>query len=111
HRLEVPALAVLVDFLPRTFDRVLLVVQEVLHEHDHLDLAPLVDAIARPVLHRTKKPELALPVTKHVGLEAGEIADLADREELLDGFGRWTHRSCSARSSRAMSSGTASRAV
>src|SRR5438445_188121 len=44
---------------------------------------PPLDAIPRPVLGRIKEAELALPVPQHVRLEIGELADLADREELL----------------------------
>ena len=107
--LQVAALAMLVHLLPRAFDRVLLVVQQVLHEHDELDLAALIDAIARAILRRAQKAELALPVAQHVRLETGELADLADREEFLNrDRDDWAHRSCSDRSSRAISSGTAS---
>src|SRR6476646_1553970 len=48
--LEIALLAVVIHLLPRALDRVLLVVQQVLHEHDQLHLAPLIDAIARAVL-------------------------------------------------------------
>ena len=92
HDLEVAALAMLVDLLARALDRVLLVVQQMLHEHDQLDLAPLIDAIAGAILRRAEKAELALPIAKHVRLEAGQLADLADREELLNRFRRMGSR-------------------
>src|SRR6185436_1854990 len=82
--LELPRAPVLLDLLPRPFDRVLLRVQQVFHEHDQLDLAPLVHAIARAILGGIEKPELALPIAQHVGFQVGELADLTDREELLD---------------------------
>src|SRR5689334_302852 len=110
---EVALFAMVVHLLPRALDRVFLIVQQMLDEHDQLDLAPLVYAVPRPVLRRTEKPELALPIAQHVRLETGELTDLADRKEFLDGFrlGGRTHRSCSDRSSRAISSGTAFRAA
>src|SRR5437867_1313060 len=85
--LELARAAVLLDFLARAFDRVLLGVQQVLHEHDQLDLAPLVHAIAGAVLGGIQEPELTLPIAQHVRLQVGELADLADREELLNGLG------------------------
>src|SRR6266699_3202514 len=109
--LELARAAVLLDLLARTFDRVLLGVQQVLHEHDQFDLAPLVYAIAGTVLGRIQEPELTLPITQHVRLQVGELADLADREELLDGLGGCAaHRSLpspSAFSSRSIRSLTA----
>src|SRR6266550_815235 len=58
-----------------------------------------------------EKTELALPVAQHVRLQVGELADLADREELLDGLGGCAaHRappSPSAFSSRSIRSLTA----
>src|SRR5260221_9185287 len=100
--------AVLLDLLARAFDRVFLGVQEVLHEHDQLDLAPLVHAIPRAVFGGIEEPELALPVPQHMRLQIGELAYLADREELLDGLRRRAaaHR-VSAFSSRSIRSLTA----
>src|SRR3989454_12463103 len=80
-RLELARPAVLLDLLARAFDRVLLRVEEMLHEHDQLDLAPLVHAVARAVLGWIEEPELALPIAQDVGLQIGELADLADRSE------------------------------
>src|SRR6266545_486977 len=85
--LELTRAPVLLDFLPRAFDRVLLRVQQMLHEHDQLDLAPLVHAVPRAVLGGIQEAELTLPIAQYVRLEIGELADLADREELLDGLG------------------------
>src|SRR5215471_11944712 len=62
HHLQIAALSVLVDLLSRTLDGVLLIVQEMLHQHDQLDLAALVDAIARAVLRGTEEAKLTLPV-------------------------------------------------
>src|ERR687887_1291812 len=105
-RLQLPAAAVLLDLLARPLDRVLLRVQEMLHEHDQLDLAPLVHAVARTVLGGVEEAELAFPVAQHVRLQVGELAHLADREEFLDGV--WgAHRHCSAFSSRSIRSATA----
>src|SRR3989441_99218 len=83
-RLQLARATVLLDLLARPLDRVFLRVQEVLHQHDQLDLASLVHPVARPVLGRVEEAELTLPVPQHVGLQVGELADLADREELLD---------------------------
>src|ERR1044072_8595651 len=108
--LELARAAVLLDLLARAFDRVLLGVQQVLHEHDQLDLAPLVDTIARAVLGGIQESELTLPIAQHVRLQVGELADFADREELLDGLGGCgAHRpsSASAFSSRSIRSLTA----
>src|SRR6266704_1668976 len=105
-RLELPAAAVLLDLLARPFDRVLLRVEEMLHEHDQLDLAPLVDTVPRAVLGGVQEPELALPVPQDVRLQVGELADLADGKEFLDGM-RDAHRHCSALSSRSIRSATA----
>src|SRR2546425_7470422 len=111
--LELAGAAILLDLLARAFDRVFLGVQQVLHEHDQLDLAPLVHTIARAVLGRIEEAELALPVAQHVRLQVGELADFADREELLNRLGRRAaaHRSPSpsALSSRSMRSLTACR--
>src|SRR5438876_1343034 len=67
--LELAGAAILLDLLARAFDRVFLGVQQVLHEHDQLDLAPLVHAIARAVFGRIEEAELALPVAQHVRLQ------------------------------------------
>src|SRR5258708_6019170 len=105
-RFQFARAAVLLDLLARALDGVLLGVEQVLDQHDQLDLAPLVDAVAGAVLRRVQEPELALPVAQHVRLQVGELADLADREELLDRM-RGAHRHCSALSSRSISSATA----
>src|SRR2546425_9430323 len=112
-RLQLARATVLLDFLARALDRVFLRVQEVLDQHDQLDLASLVHPVARPVLGRVEEAELTLPVAQHVGLQVGELADLADREELLDGI--WDAHAppppppphCSAFSSRSIRSPTA----
>ena len=98
--------AVLLDLLSRPLDRVLLGVQQVLDQHDQLDLAALVDAVAGAVLGRIEEPELALPIAEDVRLEVRQRAHLADREELLGG--PWMcHRHCSALRVRSMRSATA----
>src|SRR3989441_3668226 len=111
--LELAGAAILLDLLARAFDRVFLGVQQVLHQHDQLDLATLVHAIARAVLGGIQEAELTLPVAQHVRLQVGELAHLADREELLNRLGRRAaaHRSPSpsALSSRSMRSLTACR--
>src|SRR5690606_16617428 len=56
--LQVPFLAQLEEALLRALDRVLLLVQEVLHEQDQLDLLGTVDPVARPVLRRVQQLEL-----------------------------------------------------
>src|SRR5204862_5629980 len=106
--LELRRAAVLLELLPRAFDRVVLRVQQVFDEHDQLDLTPLVHTVARAVLGGVEKAELALPVAQHVGLEIGQLADFADREKLLNRLGRRSaaHR-LSAFSSRSMRSLTA----
>src|SRR2546421_7298427 len=114
--LELTRAAVLLDLLTRPFDRVFLGVQQVLHQHDQLDLAALIHPVPRAVFRGVQKTELALPVAQHVRLQIGELADLADREELLDGV-RDAHRPppppaplhCSAFSSRSIRSATACR--
>src|SRR6266545_2628776 len=85
--LELTGAPVLLDFLACPFDRVFLRIQQVLHEHDQLDLAPLVYAVPRAVLGGIQEAELTLPIAQDVRLQVGELADLADREELLDGLG------------------------
>src|SRR5512138_2781475 len=49
--------AILIDPLPRAVDGELLGVQEMLHQHDELDLAALVHAIARAVLRGVEEAE------------------------------------------------------
>src|SRR5204862_114516 len=105
-RLEVPAAPILLDFLARSLDGVFLRVEQVLHEHDQLDLAPLVHPVPGPVLGGVQEAELALPVPQYVRLQVGELAHLADRKELLHGMGG-AHRQCSGFSSRSIKSATA----
>src|SRR5881296_373793 len=107
-RLQLARASVLLDLLARALDRVLLGVQQVLDQHDQLDLAPLIHAVARAVLRRVQEPELTLPVAQDVRLEVRQLADLADREEFLHRIG-CAHRQCSAFSSRSMRSATACR--
>src|SRR5437773_1770622 len=102
-RLQVPAAPILLDLLARPLDRVFLGVQQMLHQHDQLDLAPLIHPVAGPVLGGVQEAELALPVPQHVRLQVGELTHLADREELLNGMGD-AHRQCSGLSSRSTSS-------
>src|SRR5437764_15181107 len=90
-RLELARPAKLLDLLAGALDRVLLRVEQVLDQHDQLDLAPLVHPVAGAVLGGVQEPELAFPVAQHVRLEIGELAHLADREELLDRLRR-AHR-------------------
>src|SRR5438093_294198 len=104
--LELARTPVLLDLLACPFDRVFLRVEQVLHQHDQLDLAPLVHPVARPVLGRVQEAELAFPVPQHVRLQVGELTDLADREELLNRMGS-AHRQCSGLSSRSIKSETA----
>src|ERR671931_2413411 len=82
--LQLSRAAILLDLLACAFDRVFLGIEQVLHEHDQLDLATLVHAIARAIFCGIEKAELALPVAQHVRLQIGELADLTDGEELLD---------------------------
>src|SRR3989449_5722404 len=105
-RLELARAPILLDLLALAFDRVFLRIQQVLHQHDQLDLAPLVHPVAGPVLGGVQEPELALPIPQHVRLQVGELTDLADGEELLNGMGR-AHRQCSGLSSRSIKSATA----
>src|SRR5207245_10533003 len=90
--LELTRSPVLLDLLARAIDRVLLGVQEVLHEHDQLDLAPLVDTIPGAVLRGLEEPELTLPVSQHVRLQAGAQAPRPDPQDFLHGM-RSTHAS------------------
>src|SRR5437879_11945669 len=83
--LELTRAAVLLDLLTRPFDRVFLGVQQVLHQHDQLDLASLVHPVSRAVFRGVQEAELALPVAEHVRLQIGELAYLADREEFMAG--------------------------
>src|SRR3989449_4792387 len=105
-RLELPAAPILLDLLARALDRVFLRIEQVLHQHDQLDLAPLVHAVAGPVLGGVQEAELALPVPQHVRLQVGELTHFADRKELLHGMGG-AHRQCSGLSSRSIKSATA----
>src|SRR5437016_7550833 len=107
-RLELPAAPVLLDLLPRALDGVLLRVQQVLDQHDELDLAALVDAVPGAVLGWVQEPELALPIAEHVRVQVGELADLPNREELLNRMGG-AHRHCSALRSRSIRSAIACR--
>src|SRR2546429_9140254 len=104
--LELARAAILLDLLAGALDGVLLRVEQVLDQHDQLDLAPLVHAVAGAILGGVEEAELALPVAQHVRLEIGELAHLADRKELLDGLRR-AHRHCSALRSRSIRSATA----
>src|SRR6187431_1052213 len=61
---KLAALAVIVDLLARAVDCVLLGIKQLLHVHDQLDLASLVNAISGAVLGRMQKLELALPITE-----------------------------------------------
>src|SRR5258706_798721 len=105
-RLELARAPILLDLLARPLNGVFLRVQQVLHQHDQLDLAPLVHPVAGPVLGGVQKTELALPVSQHVRLQVGELTNLADREELLNGV-RGAQRQCSGLSSRSIRSATA----
>src|SRR2546427_5422687 len=104
--LEIPAAPILLDLLAGPLDRVFLRVEQVLDQHDQLDLAPLVHPVAGPVLGGVQEAELALPVPEHVRLQVGELTHFADREELLHGMGG-AHRQCSGLSSRSIKSATA----
>src|SRR5260370_11701431 len=83
-RLELARAAVLLDLLSRPVDGVLLRVQEVLDQHDQLDLAPLVDTVAGAVLGGAQEAGLAFPLPQHLRLEVAELADLAHPAELPD---------------------------
>src|SRR5256714_6574703 len=83
-RLELARAAILLDLLAGALDGVLLGVEQVLDQHDQLDLAPLVHAVAGAVLGGGQKTELAFPVAQHVRLEIGELTHPARRAELLD---------------------------
>src|SRR2546425_8739971 len=106
-RLQVPAAPILLDLLARPLDRVFLGVEQMLHQHDQLDLAPLIHPVAGPVLGGIQEAELTLPVAQHVRLQVGELAHLADREELLNGLGGSAAHRLSAFNSRSMRSLTA----
>src|SRR5574342_508220 len=54
-RLELSGASILLNLGPGTLDRVLLGVEQMLHQHDQLDLAPLVHAIPRAVLGRSEE--------------------------------------------------------
>src|SRR2546421_13010160 len=104
--LELTRAAILLDLLASALDGVLLGVQQVLDQHDQLDLAPLVHTVAGAVLGGVEEAKLAFPVAQHMRLQIRELAHLADREELLDGMRR-AHRHCSALRSRSIRSATA----
>src|SRR3989442_11428415 len=57
-RLELPAPPILLDLLARALDRVFLRIEQVLHYHDQLDLAPLVHAVPCPHLDGVEQSEL-----------------------------------------------------
>src|SRR6266513_6480936 len=82
-RLELTAAPILLDLLARPLDRVFLGVEQVLYQHDQLDLAQLVHPVAGAVFGGVQEAELALPVPQHVRLQVRELAHLADRKELL----------------------------
>src|SRR5437899_12150432 len=84
--LELTRSPVLLDLLTRAIDRVLLGVQQVLHEDDQLDLAPLVDTITGAVLRGIEEPEVTLPVSQHVRLQCGYVADVTALEERRPGM-------------------------
>src|SRR5256885_11189106 len=107
-RLELARAAILLDLLAGALDGVLLGVEQVLDQHDQLDLAPLVHAVAGAILGGVEEAELTFPVAQHVRLEVGELTHLADRKELLDGLRR-AHRPphCSGLRSRSIRSATA----
>src|SRR5690349_15538850 len=73
--LELARAAVLLDLLARAFDRVLLGVKQMLDEHDQLDFAPLIHAVARAILGGIQEAELALPIAQDVRLQVGELAN------------------------------------
>src|SRR6266699_3792683 len=106
-RLQVPAAPILLDLLARPLDRVFLGVEQVLDEHDQLDLAPLVHPVAGTVLGGIQEAELAFPVPQHVRLQVRQLTHFADREELLHRMGS-AHRQCSGLSSRSIRAKTAS---
>src|SRR5256885_154906 len=106
-RLELPAAPILLDLLARPLDRVFLGVEQVLDEHDQLDLAPLVHPVAGTVLGGIQEAELAFPVPQHVRLQVRQLTHFADREELLHRMGS-AHRQCSGLSSRSIRAKTAS---
>src|SRR5437660_4935762 len=87
-RLELTRATILLDLLASALDGVLFRVEQVLDQHDQLDLAPLVHAVAGAVHGGVQKAELAFPVAQHVRLQIGELAHLADRKEFLDGLRR-----------------------
>src|SRR6185295_11108073 len=88
---------------------VLLGVEQMLHQHDQLDLAGLVHSIPRAVLGGVEEAELALPIPQHVRLEIRQRTDFSDRVKLLY-RPRGRHLHCSDLSSRPISSATPSRA-
>src|SRR4051812_25642133 len=99
---QLTALSIVVDLLPGAIDCVLLRVEKLLHQHDQLDLPPLVHTISRAILGRVQKLELTLPIPQDVRLEIRECAHISDGKELLHRFLRF-HSSTSERSSLVMS--------
>src|SRR5256712_9304399 len=65
-RLQLARAAVLLDLLARALDRVLLRVQQVLDQHDQLDLAPPIHAGARAALPPGLAPANTPPVSQDV---------------------------------------------
>src|SRR3989442_13813792 len=63
-RLQLARAAVLLDLLAPALDRVLLPVQQVLDQHDQLDLAPLIHAVPPTRLSPGQEPELNTPRTQ-----------------------------------------------
>src|SRR5437868_11904351 len=66
--LERTCAPILLDALARAVDGEFFSIQQVFHQHDQLDFAALVDAVAGAVLGRIQESELALPVAQDVGL-------------------------------------------
>jgi hypothetical protein len=54
------------------------VVEERLDAHDHVDVAPAIDALAGRVLLGAEQLELGFPVPEHVGGHTGHRLHLAD---------------------------------
>src|SRR5256885_16748622 len=75
--LELTRAAVLLDLLTRALDRVFLGVQQVLHQHDQLDLASPVPPGSRAGFRGVQETGLALPVTGAGRVPIGELANLA----------------------------------
>src|ERR1700744_3677023 len=71
------------QFFLRPRDRKPLAVEELPDAHQILDVAPRVHPLALGALGGAYRPELALPVPEHVGLDADELGHLADAEVQL----------------------------